>query len=101
MSASPESLRRTRLNAAPSPGRVGSSTLTSLLAAELVAREALDLDVLARLGGERGARALDRQVVVAEPRLLQQDDLLVPLAQPALGDLAVHRLGLALLGGLL
>src|ERR1044072_7203894 len=96
MSASPDSLSRTRLNAG-----FRASPATGLLA-DREAGEAAHHDVLAGLAGELGAQLLDRLAVVlvaVDVGLLEQDRLLHPLAQLALGDLRAHVLGLV--GGLL
>src|ERR1044072_9711405 len=72
--ASPESLIRTRRKAGAPWSGSGS-------VANGEPREAADHDVLARLGGERGADLLDRLAVVllaVDVRLLEQDDLLEP-----------------------
>src|SRR3954467_14999398 len=86
ISASPESFRRMRSNAAE-----------ALLLAHLVAREAADHDVLAGLRSRGRAQVLDRLPAVlvgVHVLLVQQHDLLEPLAQPALGDLRPNVLGL-------
>src|SRR3954454_17131361 len=91
MSASPESFRRMRSNAAE-----------ALLLADLVAREATDHDVLACLRRRGRPHVLDRLaavLVLVHVLLVQQHDLLQPLAQAALGDLRPHVL--RLVGGLL
>src|SRR6476469_5267320 len=77
MRDSPESLIRTRLNA---------------LATDRKPYETPDDDVLAGLRGEVGAQLLDR-LLVLDVRLLEQDDLLVPLAQLALERLLARLLG--------
>src|SRR3954447_12108609 len=91
ISASPESFRRMRSNADD-----------ALLLAELVPGEPADHDVLPRLRRRGRAQVLDRLTAVlalVHVLLVQQHDLLQPLAQPALGDLRPHVLGLV--GGLL
>src|SRR3954447_9328052 len=67
MSASPDSLSRTRLKAAisgsargPGVGRPPGSRVGPLLRADREAREALDDDVLAGLGRQLRAQLLDR-----------------------------------------
>src|SRR5215211_3419916 len=90
MSASPESLSRMRRKA----------VRDSL--PDLEAREAADDHVLAGLGRHRGAHVLDGLagvLVLVDVLLVEQRDLLEPLAQPALGDLRPDVLGLV--GGLL
>src|ERR1700710_845240 len=95
MRASPESFSRTRLNAG---GGVSLGTArASRLPADREAGEAAHDDVLAGLAREVGAQLLDRLVLVlvaVDVRLLEQDGLLHPLAQLALGDLRPHLLGL-------
>src|SRR4051794_26468 len=96
MSASPDSFSRTRLNAG------SDASPATVLLADREAREAAHDDVLARLARELGAELLDGLAVVlvaVDVRLLEQDRLLHPLAQLALGDLRPHVLGLV--GGLL
>src|SRR3954451_12711270 len=91
ISASPESFRRMRSNADD-----------ALLLAELVPSEPADHDVLTRLRCRGRAQVLDRLtavLVLVHVLLVQKHDLLQPLAQPALGDLRPHVLGLV--GGLL
>src|SRR5215216_4082302 len=93
ISASPDSLRRIRSKA----GR-----FTGALRPDGEAREAADHDVLAGGPGELGAELLDRLAVVlvgVDVLLLEQHDLLHPLAQLALGDLGADVL--RLVGGLL
>src|SRR3954452_22243124 len=89
MRDSPESLIRTRLKTGLLTKREPSETP--------------DADVLAVLRGEVRAQLLDGLAVVlvaVDVRLLEQDDLLVPLAQLALGRLLAGLLGhvLELLG---
>src|SRR3954452_12538463 len=86
MRDSPESLIRTRLNA-------------GALVTDGKPYETPDDDVLAGLRREVRAQLLDR-LLVLDVRLLEQDDLLVPLAQLALGRLVTRLLGhvLELLG---
>src|SRR5690349_22119650 len=96
MRDSPDSFSSTRLKAGPS-----ATTADSLLP-DLEAGEAADDDVLAGLRAELGAQLLDRLGVVlvgVDVLLVEQHDLLHPLAQLALGDLRAHVLGLV--GGLL
>src|SRR5688572_5761467 len=92
--ASPESLRRIRLKT--------GSAIGPCLGPDGESREAADDDVLAGRAGELGAQLLDRLAVVlvgVDVHLVQEDGLLHPLAQLALGDLAANLLGLV--GGLL
>src|SRR3954468_16609480 len=59
--------------------------------------EAADDDVLSRGPRQLGAQLLDRLAVVlvaVDVRLPEQDDLLEPLVELALGDLGAHVLGL-------
>src|SRR3954466_10778778 len=92
MSASPESLSRTRRNA-------GCPFCDSgLLLPHLEAREAPDDDVLAGRCGDLGPQLLDRLrlvLLLVHVLLVQQDALLEPLAHAALGDLLLDVLGLA------
>src|SRR4051794_5690066 len=84
---SPESFRRIRVNAG-SPAVIGRSAAVLLAHGE--AGEAADHDVLAGLGGEVSADLLDRLALVlvrVDVDLTQQDDLVEPLVDPALGDL--------------
>src|SRR3954453_2070752 len=74
---SPESLIRTRLKALVTDGKP---------------YETPDDDVLAGLRGEVGAQLLDR-LLVLDMGLLEEDDLLVPLAQLALERLLASLLG--------
>src|SRR3954451_14482399 len=72
------------------------------LVADLEAREAADDHVLSGLRAELCPKLLDRLAVVlvgVDVLLVEQHDLLHPLAQLALGDLWAHVLGLV--GGLL
>src|SRR5262245_5837377 len=105
MSASPESFSSTRLKAASRDSVAGGALTDTIgecsgrarggqpeaarrqgsVAADGVRGEAGDLDVLARLARQGGAHLFDLQLLVAEVRLLEQDDLLEPLAQAALG----------------
>src|SRR5829696_6588466 len=90
MSASPESFRRMRSKA----GAKG-------LRPHLEAGEAADDDVLAGLTGQLGPDLLDRLAVVlvgVDVGLVEQDDVLHPGLELALGDLRAHVLGLV--GGL-
>src|SRR3954449_6278349 len=105
ISASPDSFSSTRLKAASrdsvAGGAVADTTgecsVRALCAdtprargsgsADRVRGESGHLDVLARLARQRGAHLLDLQLLVAEVRLLEEHDLLVPLAQAALRDL--------------
>src|SRR5919109_1019098 len=87
MSASPESLRRMR-------SKAGACTL---LGSDREAGEAADDDVLTGRARERGAELLDRLALVlvgVDVLLVEQHDLLHPLAQFALGDLRADVLGL-------
>src|SRR4051794_9697900 len=98
ISASPESFSSIRLKAGPASA---SATRSGLLA-DLVAREAADHDVLAGLRRRGRAQVLDglaAVLVLVHVLLVEQHDLLEPLAQPPLGDLRAHVLGLV--GGLL
>src|SRR5215217_2452085 len=106
-SASPDSLMRTRWNAgaAPSACAVGAAAAAgSGSVANGEPREAADHDVLARLGGERGADLLDRAAFVllaVDVRLLEQHDLLEPGVDLALDDVranVVRLVGELLLG---
>src|SRR3954447_15587200 len=84
---SPESFRRIRLKAA---------TRAETLLADGEPDETPDHDVLAGLGREVRAQLLDGLAVVlvaVDVRLLEQDDLLVPLAQLALRGLLAGLLG--------
>src|SRR3954451_3722420 len=99
ISASPESFRRMRLKAGRAPSAEGCalSSKLSLRLADLEASEAPDHDVLTRLRRGGRAQVLDRLaavLVLVHVLLLEQDDLLEPLAQLALGDLGSHVLGL-------
>src|SRR3954469_19474639 len=119
--ASPESFRRTRskaggaLSCAPTSSRaisrrardagphrqaaVKARRRPSSLGAHLEAGEAADHDVLAGLGGGRGAELLDRLPAVLvgiHVRLVEQHVLLEPLAPAALDDLRARLLGLVL-----
>src|SRR5918998_3041242 len=106
MSASPESLSRKRDNAGARPSASARSqspgTATGaggLFLADGEALEAADQDVLARAGGGLGAQLLDRLAAVlvgVHVRLVEEDDLLEPLAHAALGDPRAHVLGLVL-----
>src|SRR2546421_2034790 len=104
MSASPESFSRTRLKAGRAPAVEGCALKSVLVLrlADLEAREAPDHDVLAGLRRRGGPQLLDRLaavLVLVHVLLLQQDNLLEPFAELALGDLGAHVLGLV--GGLL
>src|SRR4051812_38069278 len=104
ISASPESFRRMRLKAGRAPSAEGCalSSKLSLRLADLEASEAPDHDVLTRLRRGGSAELLDALaavLVLVHVLLLEQDDLLEPLAQLALGDLRADVLGLV--GGLL
>src|SRR5947208_5497945 len=99
MSASPDSFSRTRLNAG---AEATLATAGRPLPADREAREPADDDVLAGRPREVRAQVLDRLAVVlvrVDVRLLEQDGVLHPLAQLALGDLRADVLGLV--GGLL
>src|SRR5690242_16207158 len=88
MRASPESLRRIRLKTGSPIGG---------LRADGEAREAADHDILPGGAGELGAQLLDRLALVlvaVDVDLVEQDRLLHPLAQLALGDLAADLLRL-------
>src|SRR5215213_4379214 len=94
MRASPDSFSRMRLNAAKGRARA--------LLADREPDEAADADVLAGLGRQLVLQLLDRLALVpvrVDVRLVEEDDLLVPLAQLALDDLRADVLGLV--GGLL
>src|SRR5918994_1465593 len=83
MSASPESFRRIRSKAGAGTGRTS-------LGPDREAREAAHDDVLAGGARELGAHLLDglaAVTVAVDVLLLEQHDLLHPLAQLALGDL--------------
>src|SRR5918995_2836347 len=87
--ASPDSLRRIRLKT--------GSAIGPCLGPDGEPREAADDDVLAGRAGELGAQLLDRLAVVlvgVDVHLVEEDGLLHPLAQLALGDLAADLLGL-------
>src|SRR5690348_2161189 len=102
MRASPESFRRTRLKAGRAPSVEGWPANCPRLLADLEASEAPDHHVLARLRGRGRAQLLDglsAVLVLVHVLLLEQDDLLEPLAELALGDLRAHVL--RLVGGLL
>src|SRR5215217_6609572 len=112
-SASPDSLIRTRRKAGASSPVVAVATGSGSVA-NGEPREAADHDVLARLGGKRGADLLDRAAFVllaVDVRLLEQHDLLEPGVDLAsddvradvvrlVGELLLRdaRLALALLG---
>src|SRR3954451_11449107 len=86
---SPESFRSTRL-------KTGSAMGGASLLADGEARKAADDDVLAGLARQLGPQLLDRLAVVLvriDVRLLEQHDLLEPLAQLALGRLLTRVLG--------
>src|SRR5215212_9476918 len=86
MRASPDSLIRTRL-------KTGSDNS----GADREAGEAPDDDVLAGRSREGRAQLLDRLAVVLVPvdvRLVEQDDVLHPRLELALGDLRADVLGL-------
>src|SRR6266542_4445572 len=86
INASPDSLSRMRLK-----------PTTAVLRADREAGEAPDDHVLPELSGQLGTDLVDRLAVVAvgvDVRLAEQGDLLEPLAQLALGDLAAYLLGL-------
>src|SRR3712207_2249184 len=94
MRASPDSLSRTRLNA--------GATRSPRLLADGEAGEAADADVLAGLRGDLVLQLLDRLalvLVLVDVLLVEEDDLLHPLAQLALDDPRADVLGLV--GGLL
>src|SRR5215213_5758638 len=94
MRASPDSFSRMRLNAAKGRARA--------LLADREPDEAADADVLAGLGRQLVLQLLDRLALVpvrVDVRLVEEDDLLVPLAQLALDDPRADVLGLV--GGLL
>src|SRR3954454_18352498 len=87
MRASPDSLIRTRL-------KTGSSLN---LGADREAGEPPDHDVLAGRPGEVGAELLDRLaavLVLVDVRLVEQDDIVHPRLELALGDLRADVLGL-------
>src|SRR4051794_14239165 len=93
MSASPDSLSRTRVNAG------GGSPLTGRLLADREAGEAPDDDVLPGLGRELRAELLDGLVGVlvdVDVGLAEEHDLVEPLAHPPLDDPGHDVLGLAL-----
>src|SRR5258706_4525938 len=95
MRDSPESFRSIRR-------KTGCGTRPGSLLADGEARESSYDDVLTGLARQVGAELLDRAAVVllaVDVLLVEQHDLLEPLAQLALGDLAPHVLGLV--GGLL
>src|SRR4051812_36371780 len=72
-------------------------SLRFALVADLEPGEPADDDVLAGLRAELGAKLLDRLAVVlvgVDVLLVEQHDLLHPLAQLAFGDLRAHVLGL-------
>src|SRR5213079_2800012 len=98
MSASPESLRRTRAKAGcPFCDR-------GLLLPHLEAGEAPDHHVLAGRGRDLRTQLLDRLglvLLLVDVLLGEQDDLLEPLLHAALGDLLLDVLRLALAGRLL
>src|SRR4051794_8753235 len=88
--------RGRRQAAAASVGRPPGSRVGPLLRADREAREALDDDVLARLGRQLGAQLLDRLaavLVLVDVRLLEQHDLLEPLVDLALGGALARVLG--------
>src|SRR3954471_7780579 len=111
ISASPDSFNRMRLKAGSASVMLSRSASVRTrrgrpkcwqcgalnLLADLEPGEAPDHDVLACLRGGRRAQALDRLprgLVRVHVLLVQQHDLLQPLAQPPLGDLRSHVLGL-------
>src|SRR5918999_2879435 len=101
MSASPDSFRRMRRKAA-CPSLPAPSSPIVLLLPDLEPLEAPDHHVLTGLCRGRRAQLLDGLAPVlvgVHVLLVQEDDLLEPLSQPALGHLGPHLLGLV--GGLL
>src|SRR5947209_13319057 len=99
ISASPESLSSTR----PKAGAAESVT-TGASVANPEPGKAPDHDVLARLGGQRGAELLDRLATVlflVDVLLAQQHNVVQPLVELALDDSLPHVLRLVgrLLGG--
>src|SRR5215210_5865844 len=91
--ASPESLSRIRLKTGSATGPSGPDGESG---------EAADDDVLPGRARELGPQLLDRLALVlvrVDVHLVEEDGLLHPLAQLALGDLAADLLGLV--GGLL
>src|SRR5215831_4502464 len=113
MRASPESLSRTRLYARPALamtlrqarllGDLGGEVVLLLFQAlaELVAGEAANLAVFADLADELVQEIADRLLVVLDPCLLEETDLLLPLGDLAIDDLADDVLRLARLARLL
>src|SRR4051794_19242244 len=108
MRDSPDSFNRMRLKTGSATTRrsYGPPWLDVVVNGRLLAdgepHEALDDDVLARLGGEVGAQLLDGLAVVlvaVDVLLVQQDDVLVPGLELALDDLGPDVL--RLVGGLL
>src|SRR5712692_1375592 len=89
ISASPESLTRTRLKAACALGAGWGLRVTGLLCQG----EALELKHLQPCLGERGA---DGRVRVVDPRLVLEHGFGVPLVEAAGDDLLAHLLGLVL-----
>src|SRR5436305_7901312 len=87
-SASPESLRSTR-------GYFKSATCQCSLFAELIANEATDLDVLARLRRRLLHEVTDRLASVANPLLVHERDILVEGLDFSFDDLFDHVLRLA------
>src|SRR5215212_5938445 len=108
ISASPESFSNTRRKAGlpfPAPGSDTRETyLSGCLLPDPEAREPPDHDVLARLGRDLRAQVLDRAAVVTvrvDVLLMQEHDLLQPLAHPPLGDLLAYLGRLGVVGLLL
>src|SRR5882672_288374 len=89
--ASPETLRRARRYA---------SFAATLVAPELEAHEAADLDFLTRLAGQLFHELAHRSLVVLDELLLEQDALFVELPHHAIHDLGADVLRLLLLGHL-
>src|SRR3954447_24640362 len=92
MRASPESFSRTRLKAGCAPSVEGCALNSGLVLrlADLEAREATDHHVLAGLRRRGRSEVLDglaAVLVLVHVLLVEQDALLEPLPQPALGDL--------------
>src|SRR5215213_6826327 len=98
MSASPESFRRTRPNAAcPFWDR------ELVLLSDLEADGAAHHDVLAGRGRERGSELLDRLrlvLLLVHVLLIEEHHVVQPLLHAALGDPMLDVLGLAFAGSL-
>src|SRR5260370_9154511 len=108
LSSSPtRSLRAKSIPAARSPAKASPETFSSArrnfsslansVGSQLEAREAPDLDVFARLGGQRLDEVAHGDGVVLDEFLLHQHGLLEDLLEPPLAELLPHRPRLLLL----